>query len=38
MKQIAGLLYHLNESNALLEALRPDVIVLNAAGQPRLRM
>jgi protein phosphatase len=36
LKQIAGVLYHLNQSNALLEALRPDIIVLTPPGQPRL--
>jgi serine/threonine protein phosphatase PrpC len=36
LKQIAGMLYHLNQSNALLEALRPDIIVLTPQGQPRL--
>src|SRR5439155_3625039 len=35
LKQIAGVLYHLCQSNALLEALRPDIIVLTAQGQPR---
>ena len=35
LKQIAGVLYHFYESNALLEALRPDIIVLAPHGQPR---
>lgn len=36
LKQIAGVLYHLSQSNALLEALRPDIIVLTPEGRPRL--
>src|SRR5207245_2860689 len=36
LKQIAGVLYHLNLNNALLEALRPEIIVLTPQGQPRL--
>jgi serine/threonine protein phosphatase PrpC len=36
LKQIAGALYHLNQSHALLEALRPDILVLSPEGQPRI--
>lgn len=36
LKQIAGALYHLSQSNALLEALRPDVVVVTPDGQPRI--
>jgi protein phosphatase len=36
LKQIAGVMYHLNQSNALLEAVRPDILVVTPDGQPRL--
>jgi serine/threonine protein phosphatase PrpC len=36
LKQIAGVMYHLNQSNALLEAVRPDIIVVTTDGRPRL--
>jgi protein phosphatase len=36
LKQIAGVLYHLDQSHALLEALRPDILVVTPEGQPRL--
>jgi protein phosphatase len=36
LKQIAGALYHLNQGHALLEALRPDILVLSPEGQPRI--
>lgn len=36
LKQIAGVMYHLNQNNALLEAVRPDIIVVTPDGQPRL--
>jgi len=35
LKQIAGVLYHFYEHHALLEALRPDILVLTPDGQPR---
>jgi protein phosphatase len=36
LKQVAGALYHLNQRNALLEAIRPDIVVVTPDGQPRL--
>jgi serine/threonine protein phosphatase PrpC len=36
LKQIAGAMYHLNQSNALLEAVRPDILIVTPDGQPRL--
>jgi protein phosphatase len=35
LKQIAGTLYHFYQNGALLEALRPEIIVLTPEGQAR---
>jgi protein phosphatase len=36
LKQIAGALHQLHEHNAILEALRPDIVVITPEGQARI--
>jgi serine/threonine protein phosphatase PrpC len=36
LKQIAGALHHLHQHQVILEALRPDIVVVTPEGQPRL--
>jgi protein phosphatase len=35
LKQIAGALYHLHQHGAILEGLRPDIVVVAASGEAR---
>jgi protein phosphatase len=36
LKQIAGALHHLHQNNAILESLRPEMVVITPEGGPRI--